>query len=501
MKTLGCTLLLALVVAGASAQTNHAGHFAGSTATISNTLSLAGGDARGSGSLAHGFSLATGRYAIALGFGAAAGHDRAFVWAGGTNQGVASSAPGQFVIYAPGGIHLLGGRIHGDGASLVGINASNLIGLGSAAFKPYGTFAPASSSTKAENAFNLASLARAAATSAYATANSALQSNGRVGWSGTQNAAGQSLTNLQGAYAFTVSQVPVDVVQSHLTGLDVIDAGDSGCPYAGVYSGDVTNGFFGPASITRDEWWNWSFLRETVNSGCEFPGSFTPWNDGGFFVGGYWISYSLRRDEVTFYEMTISGSSPFDGVYNYDGGSGYLREDGAVFVGLDGSFSWSLPMTQQSTLGWHGDGCGPLGDFTLDFSPDSWPVRIEPRYTEVIVQETRVVTNAVPFEVADGRHAWVGNHDGGGYDLLNVGRLQAGAVVGDGSALFNVGLTSMDLGSVDLRYVCKAGDTVHGDLDVSGTLTSGGRPVATLTHVPPQGDISMGSFTNTASRP
>jgi hypothetical protein len=501
MKNLICASLFALVATGAPAQTNHAGHFAGSTATISNTLSLAGGDARGSGSLAHGFSLATGRYAIALGFGAAAGHDRTFVWAGGTNQGVASSAPGQFVIYAPGGIHLLGGRIYGDASALVGISASNVIGLGSAAFKSHSIFATANTAVRADNAYSLASLARTTATSAFATANSALQSSGRVSWSGTQNAAGQSLTNLHGAYTFTVTHVTVDVVQSHLTGLDVIDADDSGCPCAGLYTGDLSNGFFGPASITRDKDWNWFFLRETVNSGCEFPGSFTPWNDGGFWVGGWWIGYSMYRDGGPLNEMTVFGGSPFDGIYNYDGGFGYYREDGAVFVGLDGSFSWSLPSTQQSSLGWHGEACGPLGEFTLDLPPDTWPVRIEPRYTEVIVQETRPVTNAVPFEVADGRHAWMGSHNAGGYDLLDVGRLQAGTVVGDGSALFNVGLTAMDLTSVDLRYVCKAGDTVHGDLDVSGTLTSGGRPVATLTHVPPQGDISMGSFTNAPSRP
>jgi len=55
--------------------------------------------------------------------------------------------------------------------------------------------------------------------------------------------------------------------------------------------------------------------------------------------------------------------------------------------------------------------------------------------------------------------------------------------------------------SVDLRYLLKAGDTVTGDLEVNGALTVGGRPVATLTQVPPQGDIAMGSFTNSPAQP
>jgi hypothetical protein len=215
---------------------------------------------------------------------------------------MASTTPGQFVVYAPGGIHLLGGTIHGNGSTLTGINASNLIGLGSAALKPYNYFALASAASTAIGASNLAKTANGTANSAYNTAASALQSDGRVDWSGTQNAAGQSLTNLQGAYAYAVTQQTFEVVQSHLTSLYVTEVGENGFPYNGTYYGSMTDGFHGPASIAHDGAWNWSFLWYTANSGSEYFGSFDPsMGSGGFSAGGHYVTY-----EILYYEGRFS---------------------------------------------------------------------------------------------------------------------------------------------------------------------------------------------------
>ena len=133
-------------------------------------------------------------------------------------------------------------------------------------------------------------------------------------------------------------------------------------------------------------------------------------------------------------------------------------------------------------------------------------VLIQQVTTNDVVLVPQFATNSVPFEVADGRYAWSGEHNGGGFNLINVGQLHAQAVVGDGSGLSDVGLSALDLADVDGRYVRKDGDTVTGNLTVSGTVTAdaitvGGRPVATLTFIPQQGDISMGSFTNVPPQP
>jgi hypothetical protein len=115
--------------------------------------------------------------------------------------------------------------------------------------------------------------------------------------------------------------------------------------------------------------------------------------------------------------------------------------------------------------------------------------------------EVLATTSAVPYLAADGRTAWAGTHNAGGFDLLNVGQLQVQVVVGDGSGLFNIGIDALDLESVEAHFVLKNGDTVTGALEVNGPLTAGGRPVATLTYNDAQGDIGMGPFTNSPPEP
>ena len=631
MKTIRIALSFLLVAAAnGPAQTNVAEHFAGTSATISNTLSLAGGDARGIASFAHGYSMATGDYAVALGFGAMALHSNTFVWADRANPPVFSTGPGQFIVHATNGIFLLGGKIYGNASGLTGISVNAIGGLGSAALKPTGYFATAAQGQ--------------IATAAYTTAGSALQSDGRIAWSGIQNAAGQSLTNLQAAFAFALTQGTFQVTGSRMTGLNVVDPYGYGFPYAGVYGGDATNGFFGAASIVRDESWNWSISWPRI----EYV-SLDLWNgSGGFYLDGSWIPYSVSYEDGYPNRLDILAGSPYDGTYYGDYCWGYTREDGTYTISGDGSGSlWWMTLPYMVNLGWFGDGGTPSGWFSGGYGV--WTFSVEPYYEEVTWDEIRPVTNAIAFEVADGRHAWVGVHDAGGYaltnlslatartaapvsylvttnllertfirvmdswgpydgvyewspcgyfasvdgnghvlirvpgsgtpedwvlwdpwgtavawpmyvygpedpsgywyggyssgftvqsfasnveeivstpqyaqvaystadgrhtwvgnhnaggfDLGNVGMLQAQIVLGDGSGLSNVGLAALDVTSVDLRYVRKSGDTVTGDLEVNGALTVGGRPVATLTHVPLQGDISMGSFTNRPPEP
>ncbi|MBM4154117.1 MAG: hypothetical protein FJ221_03715 [Lentisphaerae bacterium] len=652
MKTIRIALPVLLVAAAACpAQTNTADHFMGLGATFFDTLSVAGGQVGPSNSLAFGQATAAGQYSIALGYGAYAQHDRAFVWAGSSETGMASTTPGQFVVYAPGGIHLLGGTIHGNGSTLTGINASNLVGLGSAALKPYNYYARASAATTAINASNLADsanrkadVANSKANSAYNTASSALQSDGRIDWTGTQNAAGQSLTNLQSAYAYALTQGTFQVTINRMTGLNVLDPYGYGFPYSGVYRGDPTNGFFGAASIVRDATWNWTITWPLI----EFVPLQLWYGSGGFYLNGWPVSYYVTYENGYPTSLDLTGNSPYDGKYYGDSCWGYTREDGAYSISGDGSGSlWWMTLTEVVCLGSYGEGSTPSGSFYGGYN--GWSFSVEPYYEDVTRDETRPVTNAIPFEIADGRHAWVGvhdagghaltnlslatartvapvshlvttnlhertfirvmdsygpyegvyersslgcfasvdgnghvliqapgygtpydwvlwdssdcavarpmyvngpddpcgtwydassyyftvqsftsnveeivstpqyaqvaystadgrhewvgNHNAGGFDLGNVGTLQAQVVVGDGAGLFNVGLAALNVASVDLRYLLKAGDTVAGDLEVNGALTVGGRPVATLTSIPPQGDISMGSFTNAPPQP
>ena len=721
MKTIRIALPILLAAAAACpAQTNTADHFMGLGATLFDTLSVAGGQVGPSNSLAFGQATAAGQYSIALGYGAYAQHDRAFVWAGSSETGMASTTPGQFVVYAPGGIHLLGGTIHGNGSTLAGINASNLVGLGSAALKPYSYFAPAAAGTTANNALELAVSANGTATSAYNTAASALQSDGRVAWTGTQNAAGQSLTNLAGASAFSIMQgmtpctstvailaglhvsdghpevpsgdylgdptngfygangcftpptdpmtdpywhftwsfcemdfigsigcgsfycgtygsmgywvasydeygnptclaissgLPIDgyywgdldtgfgpfikdgsgqwyfahgvarsmdlaygaeypeglfgyganyfdittiytnidttwqepctvtnsvpfevadgrhawtgthdaggqllrnlqdaytyaitqettlMTENRMTGLLVSDLYESGFPHAGVYSGDATNGFNGPASIARDEEWNWSIHWPTTWS--EFIGALDLSSNSCFSVQGTTVDYTIGYDGAGSPDrVEIWCSGPFDGTYPGNPGTSFVRGDGLYSLSTDGAGNWwfnCMTPDESVGLGAFGEGGYPTGNFSGGAA--GWSFSISPHNQDVTWQETHPVTNAVAFEAADGRHAWVGDHNAGGFDLGNVGTLQAQVVVGDGSGLFNVGLAALNVASVDLRYLLKAGDTVTGDLEVNGALTVGGRPVATLDHIPPQGGISMGSFTNVTVQP
>jgi hypothetical protein len=193
MKIVVVFLILAFAVATSTrAQTNTAEHFTGVSAVFSNTLSVAGGAAEGSGAFAHGYSMATGDYAIAMGFGAMALHSNTFVWADRANPPVVSTSPGQFIVHATNGIYLLGGKIYGNASGLTSVNVNAISGLGSSALKRPATFATAAQGQTANAAYN--------------TANSALQADGRVVWTATQNAAGQSLTNLQAAYALAVTQ-------------------------------------------------------------------------------------------------------------------------------------------------------------------------------------------------------------------------------------------------------------------------------------------------------
>lgn len=122
------SVALVLTRLAGAAETNSADVWIGTVAVISNTLAVAGGSASGSGSFAHGYSSATGAYSVAMGFGALAHHDRAFIWSdGAAGTALVTTAEGQFRIHAAGGIHLLGGSIVGDGSGLVNLAGSNLV--------------------------------------------------------------------------------------------------------------------------------------------------------------------------------------------------------------------------------------------------------------------------------------------------------------------------------------------------------------------------------------
>jgi hypothetical protein len=62
-------------------------------------------------------------------------------------------------------------------------------------------------------------------------------------------------------------------------------------------------------------------------------------------------------------------------------------------------------------LGNFGPGGYPTGHFSIYDGDCSYEFEIAGYYEDVTWQEIRPVTNAVPFEVADGRTAWTGVHD------------------------------------------------------------------------------------------
>ncbi len=79
---------------------------------------------------------------------------------------------------------------------------------------------------------------------------------------------------------------------------------------------------------------------------------------------------------------------------------------------------------------------------------------------------------------------------------ITTANLAANAVTGDKIADGSVSVAKLDTDSVDTRYVNQTGDTMTGSLSIQADLTVGG--TVTLTYLPPQGDISMGVYTNQA---
>lgn len=506
MKTIHIALPFLLVAAATGpAQTNVAGHFAGTSATISNTLSVAGGDARGIASFAHGYSLATGDYAVALGFGAMALHSNTFVWADRANPPVFSTGPGQFIVHATNGIFLLGGNIYGNASGLTGINVNAIGGLGSAALLPAEAFATAAQGQTADTA--------------YGAANSALQSDGRVPWTGGQNAGGESLTNLQAAYAYAVTQATNSTSSEVLVGLRIspIEGGGPPPPACGDYYGSPEEGFYRPEAIVTDNGYTLNARLTRDGSGSwtlawteDTRAYATPlWDEYGW--GSFWYPrYGVQMTTMAVWDYgpdptcIVAWDGPCPGGYEFYGdvSTGFFHSDGnKCFFPEDGAWwfqhvfdDWHAGFTAADLPDGDYANVGSLQGMTYSF-------HVAPILQTVSGSEIVPVTNAVPFETADGRYAWIGNHNAGGFDLGNVRMLQAQSVFGDGSGLSNVGLTALDVASVDLRYLRKSGDTVAGDLEVNGALTVGGRPVATLTHLPQQGDISMGTFTNRPPEP
>ena len=124
------------------------------------------------------------------------------------------------------------------------------------------------------------------------------------------------------------------------------------------------------------------------------------------------------------------------------------------------------------------------------------------------------VTNDIPYEIADGRKTWMGDHHAGGFNLDTVGTLSAIAVSatslsGNGSELSHIGSNAIEDGSIaqadlntasiDARYVTKSGNsTITGNLDVQGDLKINGQSITEfLGNLPPkEGDLDMGPFTD-----
>ncbi|MFO1490103.1 MAG: tail fiber domain-containing protein [Kiritimatiellia bacterium] len=105
-------------------------------------------------------NLASGKGSFAAGMNAKASHDGVFAWSGGGNGDLVSTAPGQFLIRAPGNVGIdtdhpdqkltVGGKVKasgfvGNGAEITGVIADNVIpgSLGNDALKADAAIAPA----------------------------------------------------------------------------------------------------------------------------------------------------------------------------------------------------------------------------------------------------------------------------------------------------------------------------------------------------------------------
>jgi len=116
-----------------------ASHAEGGGAVASGAYSHAEGystTASGAYSHAEGYSTtASGTASHAAGLQANAAHDYTWVWSDGNDGNpFSSTANNQFSVYAANGIRLLGGPIYGNGVGLTNIAATNLTGLGTAAY-------------------------------------------------------------------------------------------------------------------------------------------------------------------------------------------------------------------------------------------------------------------------------------------------------------------------------------------------------------------------------
>jgi hypothetical protein len=221
--------------------------------------------------------------------------------------------------------------------------------------------------------------------------------------------------NLQGAYTFSIAQETVQLTENRITGLLVDDPNSSGFPYTGLHPGDAECGFYGVATITHDEGWNWWIAwGDPVSE----QNMFYPWSDGSFYAGGWYVDYCVGFDEWNYpIQLTIASGSPFDGTYYGDEWVGFYCEGEDYSLTKDGCGNWwmNLPWTECVALGNFGAGEVPTGNFTG--GSNEWSFSIAPYREDVTWQETHPVTNAVSFEAADGRYAWVGNHNAGGFNL------------------------------------------------------------------------------------
>lgn len=476
-------------------------------AQLDDRVSIAGGVVSEVGSLAQGTnSTATAPHSIALGSAAAAQHSNTFIWSDGTAIGTGTNR--QFVVFAENGIYLLGGPVFGNAAGLtnVSVNVDAIVGLGSAARSEATAFATATQGNKADTA---------------------LQGDGTVSWTAPQDAGGQTIQNLTGAFAVRTNQVYCDAVITNLVGLIIGITGTSTNWGTGTYVGSPEYGFNSDESgwVTWNATSGWSWISYSPigyfsGANMSFGGTIGESGvlDVTFDMGYLGLqTFSLltqgisnENDEVIGFSATVAEATDLslapliEGNFYYVGN--YTWINGLAGFVLDGS----------SMQAWVPDyGARTWGHFSVPGTFVDTNSATEYAVDGIFDFATNQIGIAecysTPFEIADGRHAWVGTHDGGGFSLTNLSEVCAQVLVGDGSRLFNiggqslsnaaVGVAQLDLESVDARYVLKTGDVILGDLAVQGTLYSNGRAVGSTERVPMRGDILMGGYTNSPAEP
>lgn len=459
------------------------GTFRANDAVVSNSLSVAMGEARGSGSLAHGFALATGEYAIALGYGAMALHDRTFVWSDGAQPPTFSTSPNQFLVHAAGGIHLLGGAIHGDGGGLTGLVGSNLL-IGSIDASRLAPFS-VTAGKLAPGAVGTTALALGVVGTGHVAA---------AEW----NAWGDArFLNANGAETFTGSLAVSDELSAgrlSLRGALLQDApgGNAGieAPWAPVV-GQANSVWVGPMALYGNSAgelntavgvgalshsagsYNSAFGAHTLVSVAGICNQAMGYLGGSWSVGSFNNSYGWLSGALA----DGSGNSAY-GHASHQGSPGNYNTAVGLAANLMSAGDHNAAVGMNAGYAAPGSYNAVLGSYAMAFAPGGGNVAVgyaagykstdgaSNTFVGVDAGRGDRGTVAVTNSVALGAGAQVAAND-----TVVLGNPQQTVVIGGASA-------------EEARFVV----TPTGDLVVKGTVL--------MPHIMPLGDLSMGSYTN-----